>query len=73
MINAEDPIAYGYLNLDEKKFYPSQLELVESIGKRGFLRSVFNNHGQVLIAGAYKDFSRCYAIITCKRITGMLK
>lgn len=71
-MNDLEEIDYRYLNIDTKKFHPSQAELVESIGECGFIRAISNLHGQVLYAASNEYFSECAAILTCRRLTGIL-
>ena len=78
MINGDpkEPIDYRFLNVIERKFYPDQSKLSESLkyvdGAK--LISIPNECcNQILIAGGKSDMSQCLAIITCKRLTGMYK
>ncbi len=73
--NYDVPIDYRYLNLDNKTFYPSQVELTDSMGKKGFLKSFDNGPelNQVLIAGSQREFTQCEAILTCRKLTGVLR
>jgi len=69
---SDEAIEYAYLNMDEAKFYESQLALVESMGKRGTLWSVMRRP-QILIAGGKKPFTEGDAVRLCQRLTGVIK
>ena len=73
MIKGEDKIDYGYLNLDTKEFTANQSELVAQIGKGGTIRAIPNyDHGQILVVASNRPFTELEAILTCRRITGMM-
>jgi len=74
MIDPNKPLDYGYLNLDTREFASSQSELIEQIGKIGTIQSFPSTDGsQILFAASRRHFTRCEAIITCQKLTGMYK
>jgi len=74
MIDPNKLLDYGYLNLDTREFVSSQTELVEQIGKGGNIQSFpSKDYSQILIAASKRSFTRCEAIITCQKLTGMYK
>jgi len=69
------PLDYRYLNMDEKKFYPSAEKLLESLqGKMCMSKTLTDyEHNQVLYAAGSQPFGRTEARMTCQQLTGVLK
>jgi hypothetical protein len=67
------PVDYGYLNMDTEEFVPSYSDLMEQMSPGCFMRSASNHYGQVLYAAGRRDFSVCEMMIKCRRLTGVLR
>ena len=69
------PIDYRYLNVDEKKFYDSQRDLIESFNEQPYYMVCLQSweHNQVLFAGSHKHLDETTARMTCQRLTGVIK
>ena len=66
-------IEYKYLNMDNNKFYPTQVELINSVGKAGIIRTIPSKpeYNQVLIVAGQLPFTEVAAILICRKLCNL--
>ncbi len=68
----DTPIDYRFLNMDAKRFEPSELELNKAMGavRGGTFMVIPNKDGQVLIAAGHgRERTFAAAIAMCRRLS----
>ena len=71
MLNLEQEIEYGFLNMRTKHMESSYNELVENLQKGDRLSIFDNEYGQVLYVGGPREVSRCEVVLLCRKLNGL--